>query len=69
MSRVIEAATTIVWLDISSAESRGVDYVGDFTVGGSVKACVNVVVGGKGGEEGMEVGLVGAVGGVVTLLV
>ena len=69
MSRDVEAATTIVWLDISSTESRGVDYVGDFTVGRSVKAGVIVFAGGKGGEEGMKIGLVGAVGGVVTLIV
>ena len=69
MCRVIEAVAAIIQRNISSAESGGVSFVGVLAIGGTVKRRVCVDFGWKRGEKGIEVGLVGTVGGVVTFVV
>lgn len=69
MSGVVEAAATFLQLEVSSAEPCGIDYVGVSAIGGRTIKGANSIIGDDRGEDGAEVGLVGAVASVVTLLV
>jgi hypothetical protein len=67
--RYIEAITAIIWVNISSAKSNCRYLVRVLAIRGIVEAIVNFCVGGEGGEEVIEVSLIGTVSGVVSTVV
>ena len=62
----MEAATTTVWLNIGSALSDCVNFVGILANGKVVEAKVNLCVRVEIRQQDVEVGRIGTIGGVVS---